>query len=263
MNEDQKTANERVARAFERGVTYFDVAPSYGNAEHMLGPALEPYRKDVFLACKTTERSRDAAKADFEESLRRMRTDYFDLYQLHAITDVGQDVEAVFAPDGVMDFLMQMKREGRVRYIGFSAHSEEAALAAFDRYDFDSVLFPVNFTTWHGGHFGEPIMKRAQETGAARLALKGMALQKWQESDQKREKYTKVWYEPITDRELAGKALRWALNQPITAALPPGEWDFYEWALEIAENLRPPTPEENDELVAHAEGLAPIFPLSE
>ena len=79
-------AAARVAHAIERGVNYFDVAPSYGNAEERLGPALAPYRKDVFLACKTQKRDRAGATAELEASLRRMQTDHFDLYQLHAVT---------------------------------------------------------------------------------------------------------------------------------------------------------------------------------
>ena len=90
---EQKHANRIVAEAFERGVNYFDVAPTYGDAELKLGPALEPYRKKVFLACKTTERQRGGASEELKESLKRLRTDYLNLYQLHAITDVQKDVD--------------------------------------------------------------------------------------------------------------------------------------------------------------------------
>ena len=84
------------------GVNYFDVAPSYGNAQDMLGPALEPYRKKVFLACKTTERSREGSRKELEGSLKALRTDHVDLYQLHAMTTM-EDVEKVCAKDGALE----------------------------------------------------------------------------------------------------------------------------------------------------------------
>ena len=112
---EQADANRIVAEAIERGVNYFDVAPSYGDAELKLGPALEPYRKNVFLACKSTGRNRAALEAEFNKSLEHMRTDHFDLYQLHALVDVKKDVDAVFAKGSAMDFLIAAKKEGRVK----------------------------------------------------------------------------------------------------------------------------------------------------
>ena len=89
MNETPESASQLVARAIERDINYFDVAPSYGNAEERLGPALEPYRKNVFLACKTQQRTRAGAEAELKRSLERLRTDHFDLYQFHAVTGMS------------------------------------------------------------------------------------------------------------------------------------------------------------------------------
>ena len=84
--EEPDEASRLVAKAIDRGINYFDVAPSYGNAEEQLGPALEPYRSKVFLACKTTRRSAEEAEAELQNSLKLLRTDHFDLYQLHSVT---------------------------------------------------------------------------------------------------------------------------------------------------------------------------------
>ena len=94
---DQEQSNRLVAESIEHGVNYFDVAPAYGDAEVKLGPALATYRKKVFLACKTKLRDRAGAKAEFERSLERLRTDHFDLYQLHDRHDVAKDVDPAFA----------------------------------------------------------------------------------------------------------------------------------------------------------------------
>src|ERR1700742_5356562 len=84
MDEDPTQASNIVAEAVDRGVNYFDVAPSYGDAQERLGPALAPYRKNCFLACKTEGRKRDDSRAQLENSLKLLKTDHVDLYQFHA-----------------------------------------------------------------------------------------------------------------------------------------------------------------------------------
>lgn len=255
----QERVDRLVAESVERGVNFFDVSPVYGDAEERLGRALRPYRKDVFLACKTFQRTRDAGMAELERSLERLRTDYLDLYQLHAIEDVESDVDAAFARDGVMQGMVQAKREGRVRHLGFSAHSVQAAYAAMDRYDFDSLLVPVNFTCWYEGGFGLQILERARQRGVTPIALKPMARQRWTEGHPNRQRYARCWYEPLDDPELAAIALRWTLSQPITTAMPPGEEPLYRWALSTAADPRPLTDEEQDRLRRAATRIEPLF----
>ncbi len=100
MNATPREASQRVTHAIEAGVNYFDVAPSYGDAEDKLGPALKPYRSNVFLACKTAERGKAGAASELERSLRKMQTDHFDLYQLHAVTTL-EEVDNLCTPWGV------------------------------------------------------------------------------------------------------------------------------------------------------------------
>jgi aryl-alcohol dehydrogenase-like predicted oxidoreductase len=255
----QEQANRLVAEAVERGVNYFDVAPTYGDAELKLGPALRPYRKDVFLACKTTERTREAAEKEFKRSLERLHTDHFDLYQLHGIKDVEKDVDAAFAKGGAMEVLLEAKQAGQVRHIGFSAHSTEAAFAAMDRYDFDSVLFPINFAMFYKGNFGPAVIERAKAKGVTILALKMLARQSWPKNDPDRRKYQKCWYQPVTDSREAELAVRFTLSQPVAASLPPGEETLFRLAVDLAMNFRPITESELSELKSLAAGLDPIF----
>jgi aryl-alcohol dehydrogenase-like predicted oxidoreductase len=256
---EQQFANRVVAAAVERGVNYFDVAPSYGNAEVQLGPALEPYRKNAFLACKTRERQREGAEAELNRSLERLRTDHFDLYQLHSISDVERDVDAVFAKGGAMELLIQAKKEGRVRFLGFSAHSVEAALAAMDRYDFDSAMFAVNFACYYKGNFGRQIIEMAKSKGVARIALKVLARQRWPRNDPQREEYRRCWYQPITDPREAELSVKFSLSQPVTAAIPPADARFFSQGLELGMNFKPITPQEEEELRALAAKLNPVF----
>ncbi len=139
-----------MAEAVDRGINYFDVAPSYGNAQERLGPALAPYRNKCFLACKTDGRMKDDSRAQLEESLRLLKTDHVDLYQFHALTKMT-DLDKVLGPGGAMETMEAAKKEGKIRYIGFSVHSAETALAAMDRYNFDTILFPGELGSFHSG----------------------------------------------------------------------------------------------------------------
>ena len=127
MGAEQAEADRRVRAAFERGINYFDVAPSYGDAQDRLGPALVGLREQVFLACKTGKRDKAGAAAELRDSLKSLQTDRFDLYQLHAVSSV-EEAETCLAPGGALEAFLEARDAGLVRYLGFSAHSAEAAL---------------------------------------------------------------------------------------------------------------------------------------
>jgi aryl-alcohol dehydrogenase-like predicted oxidoreductase len=262
MNEDQASANQIVARAVEeRGLNYFDVAPSYGDAEERLGPALEPYRKSVFLACKTEMRDAKESLAALHQSLRNLRTDHFDLYQLHAVTTM-EEVDQITGPGGALETFVKAREQGLVRYLGFSAHTEEAALALMDRFDFDSILFPFNWVAWHQGNFGPRVLKKAQEKGVGRLALKALAKRRWRDEEE-RKKWPKAWYSPADSYEEAALGLRFTLSQPITAAVSPGHVEYLWWACDAADHFTPLSEEEAVLLESRSRGLDPIFPNPE
>src|ERR1700734_3152698 len=182
MNEQEGEARNIVAEGVDRGVNYFDVAPSYGDAQERLGPALAPYRNRVFLACKAEDRTRDGCRAQLENSLKLLQTDHVDLYQFHALTKMAE-LDKVLGTGGAMETMEAAKKEGKIRYIGFSVHSAETALAAMDRYNFDTILFPINFVLFSQANFGPQILKRAQEKNMGILALKGMAKTTWAKDD--------------------------------------------------------------------------------
>ncbi|MEW6750229.1 MAG: aldo/keto reductase [Candidatus Latescibacterota bacterium] len=251
-------ASRIVAEAVDRGINYFDVAPTYGNAEERLGPALEPYRKGVFLACKTTQRTRKGAAEELRTSLGKLRTDHFELYQLHAV-NTRADLEQVLGPQGALEAFVEAREQGLVHYLGFSSHAAETALALLDAFAFDSILFPVNWTEYLRAGFGPQVVERAAARATARLALKALAYGKLEPGAEKR--YGKCWYEPIDEPELASLALRFALSQPVTAAIPPGEEKLFRLAMEIAERLSPITPEEVEELRRRTPDATPFFEL--
>jgi aryl-alcohol dehydrogenase-like predicted oxidoreductase len=258
----QEEASRRVAEAYDRGVNYFDCAPSYfdGEAETKLGEALRPYRSKAFLAEKTMHRDGKGAREELERSLQRFHTDHVDLYQFHAVGSMD-DVEKILAPGGAAETFFAAKKEGKVRHLGFSAHNAPAALRLMDALELDSVLFPVNANAWENGGFGPQILGKAKSKGMARMALKALAFGKWpanmKESDRK---YPKCWYEPIDDREMARMALRFTLNQDVTAAVPPGDERIFDLAMELASAPLPQlSAAELADLKTKISSLEPVF----
>jgi predicted aldo/keto reductase-like oxidoreductase len=255
MNVTTEQAARTVGEAIDGGINYFDVAPSYGNAEDMLGPALEPYRKGVFLACKTQERTRDGANRELEQSLGKLRTDHLDLYQLHAVTQLA-DVDKILGPGGAIEAFEAARQAGKVRFLGFSAHSVEAAMALMDRFAFDTLLFPVNYATWQNGDFGPQVLARAQEKKMGILALKAMARGPYPEGASKTDK---CWYQPLQDPAEIERALRFTLSHPVTAAIPPGNEELFRTALGMRQRLAPLSDAEVVEIKRMAQGQAPLF----
>ena len=260
MSEDTGHSNNIVAEAVDRGVNYFDVAPSYGNAQERLGPALAPYRKNCFLACKTDGRLKEDSRKDLEESLRLLKTDHLDLYQFHALTKMT-DLDKVLGPGGAIETMEAAKKEGKIRFIGFSVHSVETALAALDRYNFDTVLFPVNWVLFSQANFGPQILKRAQEKQMGILALKAMAKTTWPNNQAKNHPEPKCWYQPAAFPDEASLGLRWTLSHPIAAAIPPGDERYFRLAMDVAQDYKPIEPHEEQALLAGGKGLEPIFHL--
>ncbi len=251
-------ASQHVKTAIEeRGINYFDVAPTYGNAEERLGPALEPYRNDVFLACKTGKRTAVEAEKELHESLKRLRTDHFDLYQLHAVkTDA--DVQAILGPNGALETFVKARAQGLVRYLGFSAHSEEAALALIAAFDFDTILFPLNWACWLRNGFGPQVLEAATAKNMGVLALKTLAKRRWRSEEQRR--WSKTWYSPVDTFEEAIQAFRFTFTRPITAGTSPGHVELLTWMCDAADVFTPLRLEEEAELARRAQDLEAIFP---
>jgi aryl-alcohol dehydrogenase-like predicted oxidoreductase len=229
MDETQADSDRNVAEAIDAGVNYFDVAPTYGDAEDRLGPALAPYRKDVFLACKTEERTAAGAKEKLEVSLRKLRTDHFDVYQLHALT-TDEDLDRAFGPGGAMEVVLKAKKEGVIRNVGFSAHNEDVALRALSMYDFDTVLFPLNWALGICRGWGDRISRAAKEKNLGLLALKALVRRQWRDGEAR--PYPKSWCQPLWgDEALSVAAMKYAVLKGAHTLVPPGNLEHFTFML--------------------------------
>jgi aryl-alcohol dehydrogenase-like predicted oxidoreductase len=244
MNEEQVDSDRYVSYAIDRGVNYFDVAPGYGNAQTILGKSIKSYRNDIYLACKTAEFTLEAGKLQIAESLKLLNTDYFDVFQLHALSR-EEDLEQVFSENGIMNYLIQAKKEGIIRNIGFSAHNEDVAIKATQMFDFDTILFPFNWATSLGKSFGDRLLAVADQKGMGKLALKTLAYRLWKNDEIK--EFHKCWYKPIDrDDPLAMAAMKYTLSLGVDTIVPPGHFEYLEFVLDnIDECIKNPLNEED------------------
>jgi predicted aldo/keto reductase-like oxidoreductase len=218
---------------------------------------LEPYRDGVFLACKTGKRTAQEAEQELHQSLERLRTDHLDLYQLHAVK-TDEDVRTILGPGGALETFVKARDQGLVRYLGFSAHSEEAALALIEAFDFDTILFPFNWACWLKNGFGPQVLEAATGQDMGVLALKTLAKRRWKDEEQRR--WSKTWYSPVDTFEEAKQAFRFTFTRPITAGTSPGHFELLNWMCDAAEQFTPLRPDEEAELARKAQDLEPIFP---
>ena len=260
---EQKQCTAGVRRAFEQGVNYFDVAPAYGNGvgEVKLGVGLVGIdRGKIFLACKTKKRDREAARQELETSLKSLRTDHFDLYQLHHLVTVAE-VKQALAPGGAMEAFLKAKDEGKIKYIGFSAHTTAAALEAMRGFRFDTVMFPINFTEYLNRGFGKEVLELAKAQGAGVLSIKPMSRGAWPRGVEQTRKW---WYRCTEAQEEVGLALRFAWSQPgVAAGVPPSFLDLLEKAIAAAKDDRPVTAVDLNRLRELAAGAGSIFQREE
>ncbi len=134
-------------RAYELGINYFDTARIYwnGKSEEVYGEVLPPFRKNIFLTTKSPVRDRKGAEQDLDRSLRALKTDHVDLWQIHQVSTL-EEVDQIFAPGGAIEAFEAAKKAGKCRFIGFTGHHDpDVHLAMLKRYDkYDTILMPLN-----------------------------------------------------------------------------------------------------------------------
>jgi predicted aldo/keto reductase-like oxidoreductase len=173
--EEAKAVTER---AYSLGINYFDCARLYwnGRSEEVYGAVLPPFRKNIFLTSKSAERSRKGAEADLEKSLRALKTEYLDLWQIHQVSEMSE-VEQIFAPGGAIEAFEAAKQAGKCRFIGFTGHHDpEVHLAMLKHYDkYDTILMPLNAADPAYMSFEKMVLPVAVERGMGIQAMKSTA----------------------------------------------------------------------------------------
>lgn len=141
---DREKAVEVLLRAYERGITFYDTANMYLDSEEKIGCAFHGKRDKVVIATKSLKRDAAGMTGHIDLSLKRLQTDYIDLYQLHQVAKEA-DWQAVIGPGGAMETLQKARQQGKIRHIGLTSHSLEMALKLVKTNLFGSIQFPFNF----------------------------------------------------------------------------------------------------------------------
>ena len=181
---DQKTADTAIELMLKYEVNHIDVAPSYGEAELRLGPWMPQIRDRFFVGCKTTERSKEGAKRELHESLERLQMDSFDLYQIHAVTNM-EELDQATRSGSALETLIEAREEGLTRYLGITGHGMDSPavfIEALRRFDFDSVLFPINFVQYANEEYrrnSEELLRLCRKNDVATMIIKTITKRPW------------------------------------------------------------------------------------
>lgn len=235
----------------EAGVNHIDIAPGYGKAEELMGPWIEKTRGKFFLGCKTQLRTKNEAAAELRRSLEKLRTDKFDLHQLHAVTSF-EELDQVCGPGGALEAIVEAKEEGLTDYVGITGHGNQVPmvfLEALRRYDFDSVLFPINFIQFGNLEYQEKtleLLSICEKKDIGVMIIKAIAARPWGN----REHRYACWYEPFDTPEMIQKGVDFALSQKgVTSLCTTGDINILPMFLDACENFKPMDHEMQTELI--------------
>lgn len=231
----EKEAYQLINRAIDLGINYLESARAYSGSESYYGKALKERRREIFLASKSHARDKQGALNHLHETLRNMKTDHLDLWQVHDVR-TKEDIGEIFGPDGAMEGFVQAKEKGLVRFIGVTGHQDPSIIKhCIEKFDFDTVLIPVNPAEPKYKSFINEIIPLANKKGMGVIGMK-------------------VYFRGLAAR-LPGFAslepfYRFALSQPITTAvIGCDSVEQLEENVEFAASFKAMTAEERKELV--------------
>ena len=256
----QADADRTMEAVIEAGINHIDIAPSYGQAEIRVGPWMKTERGRFFLGCKTTERTKEGAWKELHESLKRLQTESFDLYQFHAVTTM-EELDAVFAKGGALEAVLEAREKGLTKYIGITGHGIDAPkiyLEALRRFDFDSVLFPLNFVQMAIPEYrkhAEELVATCKAKDVGTMIIKSITKGPWGDKTHT----ATTWYEPFDEMNEIQNGVNYSLSHDVTGLCTAGDTRILPMMLKACENFKPLSNEEREAMVQKADRFAPLF----
>jgi len=217
-------------------------------------------REKFFLGCKTMERSKKGALQEAHQSLNRLQVDKFDLYQLHAITNIDE-LDEVTAKGGALEAAIELRKKGLTDFVGITGHGMETPdlfIEALSRFDFDTVLFPINATLFADDtYYGQArqLLDLCEEKDVGVMTIKSVAKGPWGD----REHRYHTWYEPFDDQKAIEENIRFVLSQKLTHICTPGDYRLLGMVFNVCENFDEMPPEESESLIEKQSDLELIF----
>lgn len=256
----QDVADRSLDVLLEHGINHIDVAASYGDAELRVAPWLKRHPNTFFVATKTGKRRADEAREELHRSLDRLGVDHVDLWQLHNLSD-PIEWDTALSPGGALDAAIEAREAGLVRAIGVTGHGAQIAAThrrSLQRYDFDSVLLPMNYVTLQSTYYRDNFLglkQTCQQRGAAVQTIKSLAYRPWMG----RERTATTWYEPLSDPHDISTAISWALGENGVFVISSGDVALLPKILDAAEQAgERPSDATMDRLVEHLQ-MEPLF----
>ena len=256
----QADADKVMEQVIEAGINHIDVAPSYGQAEERVGPWIKRERNRFFLGCKTTERTKDKAWNEFQQSLKRLQTETFDLYQCHAVTTM-EELDAITMQGGALEAFVEMRQRGLINHIGITGHGVNAPriyLEALKRFDFDSVLFPLNFVQMANPDYrkhAEALIAESKAKDIGTMVIKTITKAPWGD----RPHTANTWYEPFELVDEIQKAVNFALSYEITGLCTAGDTRILPLVLNACKNFMQLNDSERKQMIESAKAYEPLF----
>ena len=259
---EQEEADNAIKIAMDYGINIIDVAPTYGNAEIRLKPWIQKYRNHFFLAEKTLKRTKKGAWRQLNQSLERLGTKYFDLYQFHAVASI-EELNQILGENGAMEAFKEAKETGLINHIGITTHQDVRVLQkALDLSDeFETILLPIyvaaaaNPNSVNDYKF---ILKIARDKNIGVTAIKAISKGRWlNEPDYN------TWYEPLDKQELIDQAVWFTLSQDgVTTYSLPCDLKLWPLVLDAARRFQKLGVERQKEIIiiAKENQYKPLFP---
>lgn len=257
---DQDAADPAIQLVLDAGVNHFDIAPTYGHAMERVAPWMPEIRKrGTFVGAKTAVRDRDGAWRDVESIMQRMNVEDFDLFQLHSVGNMEQ-LEFATASGGSLETLVEMREQGLTKWLGITGHGPEVPetiLEALERFDFDTVMFPLNPASARDASYRdvtERLLAVCEERNVGVQTIKMIARGGWGDG----EKQTNTWYDPHREQSDIDASLWWVLSHGVHTAPSCGEISLLPKVLDAAERFAPLS---EDQMRAVEESQRPPMPL--
>jgi len=211
----QSEADQTLEVLLEYGVNHIDTAASYGESELRIGPWMPAHRDELFLATKTGERTRQGAWDELQSSLKRLRVDSIDLWQMHGLME-PDEWEVTMGPNGALEAFTEAREQGLVRFLGVTGHGTQVAamhIRSLERFPFDSVLLPYNYPMMQNAQYAadfEKLLDLCEERRVAVQTIKSVCRRPWDDRPHTRN----TWYESMEEQEDIDLVIHWALKRP-------------------------------------------------
>ena len=258
LEASEREAEATIEMVLERGINHFDVSPMYGRAEEHIGAWIKRNGKKFYLGCKTHERTKEKAWESINTSLEKLHLDRFDLFQFHAVDDI-KTLDILFGTEGGIEAVLKAKDQGLIKHIGITGHVPKVQSEALSRFDFDTVMFPLNrihaakIRDWNDY---KPLLETAKKRDAGMFAIKAIARGNWNNPESPH-KYN-TWYEPFDNRSDIEKSLWFALSQDISSAVSSGDMKLLPKIIDAAEKYKPVSEKEENDILRESAQYEPL-----